>query len=117
MGLQTGRGYLLCREELLIGRMGLTASTKTDGLTSCGFQQLDPTIQWTNSFDDTTTAESQVNNVINAGTIMVTGWHSANEGTLYTWADWKTHIDNVAAKRDAGSLDIVTMADLLGTGV
>ncbi|GAF92715.1 unnamed protein product, partial [marine sediment metagenome] len=36
----------------------------------------DPTIQWTNSIDDTTTAESQVNKVINAGTIMVTGWHS-----------------------------------------
>ena len=77
----------------------------------------DPTIQWTNSFDDTTTAESQVNKVINAGTIMVTGWHSVNEGTSFTWANWKTHIDNVAAKRDAGSLDIVTMADLLGIGV
>jgi len=77
----------------------------------------DPTIQWINSFDDTTTAESQVNKVINAGTIMVTAWHSANEGTSFNWADWKTHIDNVAAKRDAGNLDVVTMADLLGIGV
>ncbi len=64
-----------------------------------------------------TTAESQVNKVINTGTIMVTGWHSANEGTPYPWADRKTHIDNVAAKRDAGNLDVVTMADLLSTGV
>ena len=77
----------------------------------------DPTIQWTNSFDDTAIAESQVNKVTEAGTIMITGWHSVNEGTSYTWADWKTHIDNVAAKRDAGNLDVLTMADLLGTGV
>jgi len=77
----------------------------------------DPTIQWTNSIDDTTTAESQVNKVINAGTIVITAWHSANEGTSYTWANWKTHIDNVAAKRDAGNLDVVTMADLLDIGV
>ena len=35
----------------------------------------------------------------------------------FTWANWKTHIDNVATKRDAGSLYIVTMADLLGIGV
>jgi peptidoglycan/xylan/chitin deacetylase (PgdA/CDA1 family) len=77
----------------------------------------DPTIQWINSIDDTTTAESQVNKVINAGTIVITAWHSANEGTSYTWANWKTHIDNVAAKRDAGNLDVVTMADLLGIGV
>ncbi len=77
----------------------------------------DPTIQWINSFDDTTSAESQVNKVTNAGTVMITGWHSVNEGTSFTWADWKTHIDNVAAKRDAGNLDVVTMADLLSTGV
>jgi len=77
----------------------------------------DPTIQWINSFDDTTDAESQVNKVIDAGTIVITGWHSANEGTLYTLANWKTHIDNVAAKRDAGNLNVVTMADLLSTGV
>ncbi len=76
----------------------------------------DPTLQWTNSFDDTATAESQVNKVINAGTIIVTGWHSANEGTSFTWADWKTHIDNVVAKRDAGNLDVVSMADLLDIG-
>jgi peptidoglycan/xylan/chitin deacetylase (PgdA/CDA1 family) len=71
------------------------------------------TIQWTNSFDDTAIAESEVNKVIDAGTIMVTGWHSGNAGTSYTWANWKTHIDNVAAKRDAGNLDVVTMAGLL----
>jgi peptidoglycan/xylan/chitin deacetylase (PgdA/CDA1 family) len=76
----------------------------------------DATMHWTLSFDNATTAESKVNKLTDAGTIMVTGWHSMSEGTSFTWADWKTHVDNVAAKRDAGNLDVVTMADLLGIG-
>jgi hypothetical protein len=32
-------------------------------------------------------------------------------------ADWRTHIDNVAAKRDTENLDVVIRADLSGTGV
>ena len=87
----------------------------TDARHNVGFY--DPTIQWADALDNTTKADSQVDDTINAGTIVVTGWHSFNEGSSFTWADWKAHIDNVAAKRDAGDLEVVTMADLLGVGV
>ena len=81
---------------------------------------LDPTLLYSDDIDGTTEAETRLINLKQGidstgpvGTILVTSWHAYNEGTDFTWADWKTHIDNVITARDAGQIDVVTMVDLL----
>jgi len=86
----------------------------TDARHAVGFY--DPTIQWADAFDDVSKADSQLQKLVSAGTVMVTGWHTANEGTAFTWEQWKSHIDQVAAKRAAGEIEVVTMAELLKVG-
>ena len=68
---------------------------------------------WTADFDDPTTFSTLVTNAATDSCVYVFGFHSSSTPL----ADFKTFIDNLATARDAGTVEVVTMAELLRDGV
>ena len=65
----------------------------------------------TSIFDSATGADTALTNALTEKTLCISGFHGPSG---YALADWITHVDNVATQRDAGTIDVLTMDELLG---
>lgn len=65
-------------------------------------------VLWTHAFDDATAAGAALNRSIAGWGDTATGWHPGS----VVLATFTTYADAVAAARDAGQIDVVTVADL-----
>jgi len=62
------------------------------------------------STEDANTALINVSSDTGDNGLAISGWHSFES---FTQSDFEAHVDNVAAKRDSGHIEVVTVADLL----
>jgi len=76
--------------------------TGTDWFTS------DPRRCWVNVMDSTADAESIRSALSGTGAVGASLFHTINEGTDWTEANLKSHIDNLATNHNAGTIKVVT---------